>query len=144
MISIIQTRVSEGFIKFRCFYRTSTEPYRLSLSLPKTRGWSYLFFTVMNWTPWAFHWMDSREWDLWVSGPFFLWWYIGVTAWTGPYGTVFDDKSTAVFFEIFWPSCATSLSVILTYFQPQVIIPCRTMHHSLIQMHSQDLLFVWD
>ena len=41
----------------------------------------------------------------------FLRWYIGVTAWTSPYG-VSDDKSTAVFFEIYWYSlsfCRISL-----------------------------------
>ena len=31
---IIKTRVSEGFMKFRCFYHTLTEHYLLSLSLP--------------------------------------------------------------------------------------------------------------
>lgn len=106
---IIQTRVSEGFMKFRCFYHTLTEHYLLSIS-PSIK--SKAINTSLTVSP---HTDKSCR---FLVLYFFVWWYIGVTAWTGSLqGAVSDDKTTAVFFEIFWPSflfCGMSFFLTLT------------------------------
>lgn len=56
---IIQTRVSEGFMKFRCFYHLLTEQFLFTLFLYKARGWSYLINSC-ELRPRRFHRTDGR------------------------------------------------------------------------------------
>ena len=112
-------RASWSSVAFIYVHLNNIQYFYLTLLLHKARGWPYLINSCeLRIKKISIGWMVGC-WSPYVSKSCklltlcFLWWYIGVTAWTNS-----DDNSTAVFFEIFWSFlsfCGISLFLTLTW-----------------------------